>query len=831
MRMQLGELPFHFEKKAGKTVKGGRLNWEEAIMSMLAETAPFVIGAGNEVQIQWDEMDPENGYAIGKVLCFNRPPLPPVMPGQVDQLRNAGIVDPGKAVTIPVYVKDGELSDVDIFIDEQGSAHALTEKRWNEFMGTQDPFGAIDPNINPAAIRPQNPTYQLPQGAAGYDRMGGNQFGSEKTSAEKPFPLVKEALGDRRPTIDPVDQTRMRDLAKHASILAGFGMTRVFPVVRLMLSSPSCSLEQYEGDALDLLPINLIFVQEIPSGVVRSARFRVTMVSDRYYKPKVAEGDYKFVVDLLKGVIPDIAQKMMKPGDHVFSLGRMAKASPMVLEDLSVKAERVLGRGNFLVMDRSGNSLMQADVVPNVFEWSGQPSGHKLVIGPKCWAMCSDVAGRRIADFGASVKVALSDGHVERGYWISLVLGDPMNPDSRWMVPGKVLWQGRVGPNWDWRKGDRAPGEPACTSPSPPCVVGGPVNPKDNKCRVIHMITYGGEQLAVMFVPGIAKPMPTSGAKWPDIDLDDGCSRWLVPMSTVIADLGTPTVVETEPAEMEHFVNNHTMAQSKVQGGGGRIRFVHDDDAERPRTLTVEYHGMGGGFVLRGEVLRGVTGQNVETDLTPAQAKFNLMVLGCSEEDAASLLAKAEQRDRITVAGLRPVERFVDTDGTRRTPFFRKTAELAMRLRADIPGEDREILFKAAAAIPFGDLAEPVAKFLADDGNRAKLAFLRSQLAGVKDYGATGIEKVAEIFSEPDSVDVMLGLNILNERNVKTFLRHLDRLRRVEDNLAELLMMSRQGLAGLEARDAAEALSSLNKVNERLEHLKVQLGQDALVLS
>lgn len=828
--MKLDERPFHFEKKAGKTVKGGRLNWEEAIMSMLAETAPFVVGSGNEIQIQWDEMDPENGYAIGKVVCHNRPPLPPVMPGQLDQLRRAGISDPGKAVTIPVYVKDSELSDVDIFIDDQGAAHSLTEKRWNEFMGTHEPFGAIDPNVNPASIRPQNPTYQLPQGAAGYDRIGGNQFGGEKTSSESGYPLIREAIGTKSATMDPVDKSRMMEQAKCASILSGFGVTRVYPIVRLLLSSPSCGLEKHEGDVLDLLPINLVFVQEINGGAVRSARFRVTMVSDRYYRPKIAEGDYRFVVELLSGVIPDIAQRMKRPGDHVFSIGRMPKASPIVLEDMKIGAERALGRGNFLVLDRCGESLMHADVVPNVFEWSGQPSGHKLVIGPRCWSMCSDVAGRRVAEFGESVKVALSDGHLERGYWVSLVMGDPMDHGSRWMVPAKVLFSGLVFPQWDWRKGP-APVEPAQIVGSAKVVSSGAPDVKDGKRRVIHMVTYAGEELAVMFVPGILKAMPVSGAKWPDIDLDDGCSRWLVPMDTVVADLGIPTTVETDPREMDSFVNSHVMSQSRVESSGGRIRFVADDGAERVRTLSVEHHGVAGGFSMRGEILRGVTGQSTEHDLTQAQAKFNLMVLGCSDEDASAILSRAESKERITVSGLRPVERFIDVDGTRRAPFFRKMAELAMRLRSEITGAERDVLFKSAAAIPFADLSGPVVSFLMKEASRRRLAFLGSQLAKACEYGSVGVEKVAEIFSEPDSVDVMLGLNILNERNVKTFLRHLDRLRRVEDNLAELLMMSRQGLAGLESRDAAEALAALNKVNEKLEQLKVQLGQDALVLS
>lgn len=819
--MYLQEQPFHFDKTAGKTVKGGRLDWEKAIMTMLAETSPYVVQGGNEVTVQWDEMDPENGYALGKVVVFNRPPLPPVMPGQLDQLRNAGITDPGKSVTIPVYVRDSELSDADIFVDEEGAAHPLTEKRWYEHMGSPESFGAIDPNVNPMAIRAQNPTYQMPSGAAGYDRMGHQGFGSyEKTSEEK-FSLVKEALGTSgNSTLDPVDVERMRDVAKYASILAGFGQTRVFPVVRLLLGSPTSGMPEYEDDALAMMPINLIFVQEIYGGAVRSLRYRVTMVSDRYYKPKIAEGDFRFVINLLKGVIPDIGQKLTKPGDHIFTLGREAKAQPMVLEDLSLKAEKVLGRGSFLVVDRGGSSLMQSDVVPNVFEWSGQPSGSKLVIGPRCWAMSTEVAGRRIGEFGSTAKVALSDGHVERGYWISLVMGDPMNPDSQWMVPGKVVWEGKIRPYWaDGR-------DPAYASVSPVTT-----SPDEGKRRVIHMISYAGEAIAVMFCPGIMKPMPCSGAKWPDIDLDDGCARWLVPMSTVICDLGVPTVVETEAPAAEHFVADHVRSQSKVEGGGGRIRFVKDDDAEQPRMLTLEYHGVGGGFVMRGEILRGSTGQNVETDLTPSQAKFNLMVLGCSEDEAASLISKAESRERITIVNLRPVERFIDADGTRRAPYFRKTAEISMHLRTEIPGELRSVLFKAAAAIPFADLQGALVKHLGDTAARSKLAFLGSQMAKVADYGTAGVEKVAEIFAEPDSVDVMLGLNILNERNVKTFLRHLDRLRRVEDNLAELLMMSRQGLAGLEPRDCSEAMCALNKVNEKLEHLKVQLGSDALVLA
>jgi len=788
---------FHFEKRAGRTVRGGRTEWEREAMDMLSEEHPYVLESNPEFEIEWDDQDPENGMGRGKIVVWSREPLPAATSTEMGQMKQQGITDPGKAVTIPIFVKDFELQDIDTFVTDEGAVNRLSEKRWSEVMGNVGEMGVIDPHTNVKELRQQAPTYNLPYGAAGWDRQGYQGFGTmEKVSAENQFPLLKFALRE----LDPYDQERLRDLASKEAMVSGFGANRLIPLVKVMLATSPRTLSDVEDAAYDQLPPSLVFVEEIPVGPTstRSGKYRATIVSDRMFKPSIVEGDYTMICETLRGIVPDIDDRMRVPGDFVVDLNGRTEVKPIVLEDLSLGAESVMGSGNWLCCDHTG-TLLQLDAYMNVHQFDGEVSGHKLFVGNGYWAMATKVAGRKLGAVGeTSGECCVTSGlHVKRGDWISICCGEPSAPGCQVMEPAQVVYCGPC-------RGSGLPSQ-------------------------LDIITRSGEEISIRFAP-VLKLAPANGVKWPDVQLSHGYAKFLAPLSCRIMKLGRMTTLEELPVRVNRLIESYMRSGGTMSEADGRVRFTAGTDAESPAHVKLKCYGKDD-FCVAGQLVKGVTGQDVVQNAGTAAARFILCVLGCTPGQADDLLSRCERGggETIRVAGLRPIQRSLDADGTRKVPFFRKAAALAVQLRDAVPDEERDTLFKAAAAIPILALSTKVASLLEDEEVVRQMGFFNSVVPRFVEAGA--VEKLAANFSDPESIDVMLGINALNERNVRGFLAKLGEMRTVEDNLAELSMMSKLGLAGVEVADVTEALDSIGRVNESLEHLQAQLTQDKITLS
>lgn len=797
---ELLDVTFHFDKTASRRkVKGGRLDWEAAIHESLAETAPYVIDSGNQVEIEWDEKDPEAGYALGKVIVWNRPPLPPVMTSQKAMLQQQNVQDPGKAVTIPIHVRGFDLYDPTVFIDTEGHAHMLTEKRWMEQMGQPESMGAIDPNAGGLGFQTGSPTHGLPAEAAGYARTGQGNIGA-KTASEGS--LLQRALGTAdAPDLDPYDQDRMGKVASDKTVLAGLGRTRALPIVRFILAAPSRSLSQYQVDAVDQQPRAIAFVQQTAQPPVgsRGLQFQTTLVGARYFDPVNHEGDFLSTVELLKGLVPDIAQRLQNGGDHVIWLQPGDDIDPFVIEDMVQSIGPITQRGCWLVMD-AHHRLARADVVPDVKDWSGDMTGQRLFVTPDSWAMGSQgtAVGTMLAPFGVDLKVQAPGTPVKTAQWVSIVLGDPMSPDATWMAPCRVL--------------------------------------DDMVCcgrRVMRLVSYAGEDIDVMFVPGVARVIAADGVKWPDVAGQGGAARYIVPASAAIVPLGGQTTLIDDANRVRSTIDSYIRARSGISfPSRGTVRFTAGAMSEEPY-LTIVHHAsealMGNDWTLRGEILQGVLGDNVGEHLSAAQVRFVLACLGASSDDVDALLSRAQQRGQITIGGLRSVQRAVNTDGTAKAPYLRKLAEASIHIRSLVPDEPRDSLLKAAACVGIANLEGPVRELLADEQVIDRLDFLKSAIArAVRVAPEKVIEKVAAALADPESIDVMLGLNVVNERNVGMFLADLSLLLEVEDRLAELLLLARQGLKDVDPDDVEEALRALNTINEQLEYLETQMRQDRI---
>jgi hypothetical protein len=779
---------FHFEKRAGRTVRGGKTEWEKAILDMLAENHPYVLESNPEFEIEWDEQDPENGMGRGKIVVWNREPLPAATPMESASMNRQGVEDPGKSATIPVFVHDFEIQDLESFITEDGAANRLSDKRWSEVMGSVGEMGAIDPNTDPQAIRQQTPTYNLPGSAAGWDRSGSQGFGTmEKVSGDDQFPLLKQALQE----LDPYDLERMKEAMSDQSLVAGFGHGRMIPVVRVMLNTSPRSLVDVENAAYDQLPPSMVFVQEIDKGPLssRAAKFRATIVSDRYFQPSIVEGDFSMMVDALSSLVPDIATRLRQPGSFCVEMPGRDTVKPIVLEDLSMGFGQVNTAGNWLCAGVDG-SMYQMDAFMTVCGFDGEDTGQKLLFGNKRWAMANLIAGRKLGDASQHVheSSATRQSQVVRGEWVAIVIDDTA------YEPMQVVHCGPFRSN---------------SLPSQ-----------------LEAVTMSGEELAMKFGP-IQKVAPADGIKWPDVQLSHGCAKYLIPDHAKLVILGGVASLEDNPQTMERTVATYARSGGTMVESAGRVRFVAGTDSEEAAHIMLGVYGPDS-WSLRGQMLKGVTGQDVSKDITTEETCFLLCALGCSKEQAEDVMRRC-QRDSaktIHIAGLRPVCRTINADGTRKVPFFQKAAALAVHLRDIVTDEDRDVLFKAAAAIPFLELKEKVATLLEDGEVVDRLRFFGSVVPRFVELDA--VEKLAGNFADPESLDVMLGINTLNERNVRSFLAKIAEMRAVEDNLAELSMMAKLGLSGVEVSDVSEALDSLGRVNEALEHVQSQMTQDKL---
>lgn len=767
---------FHFEKAAGsKRVRGGRLEWEREIEKMLAESSPFVVQGGMETRIEWDENDPEKGFALGKVVVFNRPPQPAVLPRQDMQMQRLGVQDQGKSAIIPVHVENSELQSLVIFLDDKGMAHPLTEKRWSEVMGATGMMGEVDPN---APDTQGNNSMDMPRGAAGFDRLSNVKVAEDNGD----FVLLEHGLR----ALHPSDQARIVKMASDPAILAGVAESRLFPIVRMILEARAVSTRDYDQAVMGSLPVNLVYIEEVtPSpNSPHPKKWRASLVSDRYYAPKYVEGSYRTVSDALSGLIPGVGAKLEQGGAHLIQLDRTRTCNPLVLEDVAVVPDAVSGGGHWMVMSKAGD-VVRADVIANCFGIEGKPSGCMLFVGDGCFAMSTVASGRKVSDSYEMVTKGVPVGSpVRRGSWVSLCV------NGKYTVPINVVSSAVVG------------GSP-----------------------VLAGSTMSGETVAIRFVNGLRVITKASTSLPTAFGIAEGYARYYAPADATIIPLGDMFSIEDEPKVMEQRMASYVRTGAKVNGRNV-MRFTLGDEAEHP--LVVMRHFEGDQWGLAGLPVGTVMGQNSADSLAAANVKYILAVLGCTDAQIAKLMSQAEARGRITVTGLRGVRRVVEESGKIAVPYLQKMGTMAMRLRADVPDRLRENLFKAATCFDVVDIGQKVAEFVGEERRRSKLAFLGSILPQFYDRGGeAGLKKLAEIFAHPESIDVALGLNVLTERTVTAFLRNLSRMRRVEDHLAELLMLARQGLSGVKADDVEAAMTSLNRVVEKLEYLDKEVSQKA----
>jgi hypothetical protein len=104
-----------------------------------------------------------------------------------------------------------------------------------------------------------------------------------------------------------------------------------------------------------------------------------------------------------------------------------------------------------------------------------------------------------------------------------------------------------------------------------------------------------------------------------------------------------------------------------------------------------------------------------------------------------------------------------------------------------------------------------------------KTAKVKGMLKEYTDTIKVDLVKEASILEDPKAVDVVLGLNFINEDNVNRYIDNIDGLKKLSSDMAEMIVASRMGLSDVDEGAASKILDSTETVINGLENLKLAI--------
>jgi hypothetical protein len=79
------------------------------------------------------------------------------------------------------------------------------------------------------------------------------------------------------------------------------------------------------------------------------------------------------------------------------------------------------------------------------------------------------------------------------------------------------------------------------------------------------------------------------------------------------------------------------------------------------------------------------------------------------------------------------------------------------------------------------------------------------------------------MLTDPESVDVVLSLNFINEESLGNYIENIDKMKDVLEELCKLLVASRMGLSEIDETATKNAMTGLGEVVEGLENIKMSV--------
>lgn len=102
-----------------------------------------------------------------------------------------------------------------------------------------------------------------------------------------------------------------------------------------------------------------------------------------------------------------------------------------------------------------------------------------------------------------------------------------------------------------------------------------------------------------------------------------------------------------------------------------------------------------------------------------------------------------------------------------------------------------------------------------------KQAKVKSIMSDIATKVKKNLIKEASALNDPESVDVVLSLNFINEDSLKDYIEHIPEIKRIMVKLSEILVASRMGLSEVDEGAIKGAIEGLSSVVNDLENIKM----------
>lgn len=702
-----------FAKRASYDIELSRnvSEWPIEVIRHFAQAHPYAY-VDQAANVEFQKVDEKEGHAFGAIIITS--------PYRVQgyEARERLEQEPGK-IAVPVLIEKFQLKPFDVFVVGD-KVLPLTEKRFMEAADSNQIASGLDPyaQASPLFIDKMMPP------TVGYL---GNMYGNHAFSSQEPSQKTSSAnpqhensiVHEIRGTIQKADYDEFQRCCHDPRILSNFASNKTLRVVKELFGTKPTTGDDYVDFIERAVPVHLIKVKGLSSG-----RFRVTEYSDYFYKPVTKE----MAVDELKAkygnLEPRVAELAFKGEGVLLESPDRKTVNALILEDMEVTGTEDAKSGHYVVATKGGG-FVEGQVFGDVRDYNKNPLELRLFATGSAWSMCDSIVGHRMGDLYDGLTTGALEAGVE-GTFVGLEEDGKGGEQGFVLLPFKITNLSKLGDQW-----------------------------------VVQALGQGLEHLTFVIMPGISKYNSLTGISSVDLGTLSGGNIYYVPMSFKFLALGKKIQLEHNLHEINRFTK-----RKLLEGIHGSI-YLNGDHRGLDRTLRVACDHQEGTYRLVGKVLETLR-RDAYLDSVPAlEAQLILANLGCSLDDAAHILSRAEEEEEIGVTNLRPAKDVVEKGQI----YDKNWVEIARAVRKN--------LVKEASAM-----------------------------------------------SDPASVDALLSLNFVNETNLTNFLQNLPKFQDVESKLAEALLYVRLGLKNRVPEQAVySAMVNLNEVNENLEYLDSLLRQ------
>lgn len=699
-------------KTASHKLSPNIANWQIEILKVLGEDYGWVTDNVRPAMVDLENIDKEHGSAYGGIIVFQNS-----MPEKTSRRSDPAPKQPmGPSILLPIVIRDFRMSPLDIFISGK-KILPLTKKRIEEELRTAQIFTGVDKSPK----NPQGSLSQLsPPADALYSRFGRSSYPSEMSDGG--MTVTGGAISDQDSLIleqllSTMGETERRSFTdtvrSNPASLAQFVKNRNVDVLDRIIKARPITPDDQKNVTRWAFPKNVLLFEKISAG-----RWRVTMMNDHYMVKDVIEASERKLMEQMAG-IADVNQKLWNTDGFLVTVNHKAIDPVVWHEGAVVETKPVAAPGVYLVV-MTNKTVEEGFAFDHVIDYDGNRQPWKLWYDGDCFSIQEKIEGERLEKDWTH-----DDGFLKPGIW-GTFLRKEENGETHAVVPFKVLAV------YTDRKG-----YPGITCIRATDMFGHDVN--------FMIERYGG-----------GKWRNATGVLSAGLSSQYGSRGYWVPSDTQFVTLGSQQVfLMSEAKEVAAGMRDTAMSS-----------FSHVRDKTRPATSLGITALSDGRYRLEGNCMEGFTSVN-GADEGELRAKWILVMLGCSVEDAQAILERAKAQHRVIVMNLRAPKNEANIR-------IDKQSEEVLKISQAI----RKDLFKEAAYI-----------------------------------------------RDKKSVDALLSLNFVSPDNLIVFLKNLPTFREVEENLAKLLLMTRfSSMEAVPEQAVENALKNLNLVNESLEMLSGVVG-------